>query len=82
MLLLKLVMFIFLLTDSTKSLFVLLRFLYEYSRRHPEYGALLLLRIAKVYEARLEKCCAEADPPACYGNVVGVLQEKKNVALC
>uniref|UniRef100_A0A8D2D888 Albumin n=1 Tax=Sciurus vulgaris TaxID=55149 RepID=A0A8D2D888_SCIVU len=23
----------------------------------------------KAYEARLEKCCAEADPPACYGNV-------------
>ncbi|MDL1338358.1 hypothetical protein PSU26_20640, partial [Yersinia pestis] len=44
-------------------------FLYEYSRRHPEYGALLLLRIAKAYEAKLEKCCAEADPPACYGNV-------------
>ncbi|XP_047422036.1 albumin-like [Sciurus carolinensis] len=44
-------------------------FLYEYSRSHPEYGSLLLLRIAKAYEARLEKCCAEADPPACYGNV-------------
>ncbi|MDL0756738.1 hypothetical protein O3J58_21015, partial [Yersinia pestis] len=44
-------------------------FLYEYSRRHPEYGALLLLRIGKAYEAKLEKCCAEADPPACYGNV-------------
>uniref|UniRef100_A0A8C9PGG0 Albumin n=1 Tax=Spermophilus dauricus TaxID=99837 RepID=A0A8C9PGG0_SPEDA len=44
-------------------------FLYEYSRRHPEYGSLLLLRIAKVYEAKLEKCCAEADPPACYGKV-------------
>uniref|UniRef100_A0A8C6ADS9 Albumin n=1 Tax=Marmota marmota marmota TaxID=9994 RepID=A0A8C6ADS9_MARMA len=44
-------------------------FLYEYSRRHPEYGSLLLLRIAKAYEAKLEKCCAEADPPACYGNV-------------
>ncbi|KAM5159690.1 LOW QUALITY PROTEIN: albumin [Callospermophilus lateralis] len=44
-------------------------FVYEYSRRHPEYGSLLLLRIAKAYEAKLEKCCAEADPPACYGNV-------------
>nr|XP_040148250.1 albumin-like [Ictidomys tridecemlineatus] len=44
-------------------------FLYEYSRRHPEYGSLLLLRIAKAYEAKLEKCCAEADPPACYGKV-------------
>uniref|UniRef100_A0A8C9UNW7 Albumin n=1 Tax=Spermophilus dauricus TaxID=99837 RepID=A0A8C9UNW7_SPEDA len=25
--------------------------------------------IAKAYEAKLEKCCAEADPPACYGKV-------------
>ncbi|XP_077877529.1 albumin [Ictidomys tridecemlineatus] len=44
-------------------------FLNEYAKRHPEYGSLLLLRIAKVYEAKLEKCCAEADPPACHGKV-------------
>uniref|UniRef100_A0A8D2D6C0 Albumin n=1 Tax=Sciurus vulgaris TaxID=55149 RepID=A0A8D2D6C0_SCIVU len=49
-------------------------FLYEYSRRHPEYSSLLLLRIVKAYEARLEKCCAEADPPACYGNVFEAFQ--------
>uniref|UniRef100_A0A8C9PJC5 Albumin n=1 Tax=Spermophilus dauricus TaxID=99837 RepID=A0A8C9PJC5_SPEDA len=61
--------YIFFLIGSTKSMFLLFRFLYEYSRRHPEYGSLLLLRIAKVYEAKLEKCCAEADPPACYGKV-------------
>uniref|UniRef100_A0A8D2D8L0 Albumin n=1 Tax=Sciurus vulgaris TaxID=55149 RepID=A0A8D2D8L0_SCIVU len=28
----------------------------------------------KAYEARLEKCCAEADPPACYGNVFEAFQ--------
>lgn len=47
------------------------RFLYEYSRRHPDYSVSLLLRLAKKYEATLEKCCAEADPHACYGKVVG-----------
>ncbi|XP_055451934.1 albumin [Psammomys obesus] len=44
-------------------------FLYEYARRHPEYSVSLLLRLAKKYEATLEKCCAEADPHACYGHV-------------
>ncbi|XP_003414202.1 albumin [Loxodonta africana] len=45
-------------------------FLYEYSRRHPEYSAFLLLRIAKEYEATLERCCAAADPHACYAKVL------------
>ncbi|XP_045853826.1 albumin [Meles meles] len=45
-------------------------FLYEYSRRHPEYSASLLLRLAKKYEATLEKCCAADDPPSCYGKVL------------
>ncbi|XP_006898508.1 PREDICTED: serum albumin [Elephantulus edwardii] len=49
-------------------------FLYEYSRRHPEYSTFLLLRIAKAYEATLEKCCASADPPACYGKVLEELK--------
>ncbi|GAB5570742.1 alpha-fetoprotein-like isoform X1 [Prionailurus iriomotensis] len=44
-------------------------FLYEYSRRHPEYSVSLLLRLAKEYEATLEKCCATDDPPACYAHV-------------
>ncbi|KAM4854858.1 albumin-like [Thomomys bottae] len=42
-------------------------FLYECSRRHPDYAVSMLLRLAQKYEATLEKCCAEADPPACYG---------------
>ncbi|NP_001166576.1 albumin isoform X1 [Cavia porcellus] len=49
-------------------------FLYEYSRRHPEYSIGMLLRIAKGYEAKLEKCCAEADPHACYAKVFDELQ--------
>ncbi|XP_004645729.1 serum albumin [Octodon degus] len=49
-------------------------FLYEYSRRHPEYSVGLLLRLAKGYEAKLEKCCAEADPHACYAKVFDELQ--------
>ncbi|KAL1790543.1 serum albumin [Sigmodon hispidus] len=45
------------------------KFLYDYAKRHPEFSVALLLRLAKKYEATLEKCCAEADPPACYGKV-------------
>uniref|UniRef100_A0A8C4FEK3 Albumin n=1 Tax=Catagonus wagneri TaxID=51154 RepID=A0A8C4FEK3_9CETA len=44
-------------------------FLYDYSRRHPEYSVSLLLRITKTYEATLEECCAKDDPPACYATV-------------
>ena len=55
----------------TQPMFISIRFLYEYSRRHPDYSVSLLLRLAKKYEATLEKCCAEANPPACYGTVVG-----------
>ncbi|XP_034365003.1 albumin [Arvicanthis niloticus] len=58
-------------------------FLYEYARRHPDYSVSLLLRLAKKYEATLEKCCAEADPPACYGTVLGefqpLVEEPKNL---
>jgi serum albumin len=58
-------------------MFFLYRFLYDYARRHPDYSVSLLLRLAKAYEATLERCCAEADPPACYSKVVGLLTEKK-----
>ncbi|CAH6885388.1 albumin [Phodopus roborovskii] len=58
-------------------------FLYEYSRRHPDYSIALLLRLAKKYEATLEKCCAEADPSACYGTVLDefqpLVEEPKNL---
>ncbi|XP_037385498.1 albumin isoform X1 [Talpa occidentalis] len=49
-------------------------FLYENSRRHPEYSVLMLLRIAKGYEATLEKCCATDDPPSCYSKVLDELK--------
>ncbi|XP_042534357.1 albumin-like [Dipodomys spectabilis] len=58
-------------------------FLYEYSRRHPDYAVSMLLRLAQKYEATLEKCCAEADPPACYGKVFGefkpLVEEPQNL---
>lgn len=44
-------------------------FLYEFSRRHPEYSPTMILRYAKGYEATLEKCCAGADPHSCYSKV-------------
>uniref|UniRef100_A0A2K5ISC4 Albumin n=1 Tax=Colobus angolensis palliatus TaxID=336983 RepID=A0A2K5ISC4_COLAP len=49
-------------------------FLYEYSRRHPDYSVVLLLRLAKAYEATLEKCCATADPHECYAKVFDEFQ--------
>uniref|UniRef100_A0A2K6MIW7 Albumin n=1 Tax=Rhinopithecus bieti TaxID=61621 RepID=A0A2K6MIW7_RHIBE len=49
-------------------------FLYEYSRRHPDYSVVLLLRLAKAYEATLEKCCATADPHECYAKVLDEFQ--------
>ncbi|KFP91296.1 Serum albumin, partial [Apaloderma vittatum] len=46
----------------------LTEFLYEYSRRHTELSTQLILRIAKGYEALLEKCCKTDNPAECYGN--------------
>ncbi|EPQ13064.1 Serum albumin [Myotis brandtii] len=46
------------------------KFLYEYSRRHPDYSVSLLLRLAQMYEATLEKCCATDDAQACYSKVL------------
>lgn len=39
------------------------RFLYEYSRRHPEFSAQMLLRIGKGYEELLKECCKTSCPP-------------------
>ncbi|XP_062964159.1 albumin [Cynocephalus volans] len=55
-------------------------FLYEYSRRHPNSPVSLLLRVAKAYEATLEKCCATADPPSCYAKVLDEFQPLINEA--
>ncbi|NXS96147.1 FETA protein, partial [Jacana jacana] len=43
----------------------LARFLYEYSRRHPEFSAQMLLRIGKGYEELLEECCQAGAPEDC-----------------
>ncbi|KAM6261441.1 alpha-fetoprotein-like [Porphyrio hochstetteri] len=40
----------------------LARFLYEYSRRHPEFSAQMLLRIGEGYEELLEECCKAGAP--------------------
>ncbi|ELK24963.1 Serum albumin [Myotis davidii] len=50
------------------------KFLYEYSKRHPDYPVSLLLRLAKRYEATLEKCCASTDVQACYSKVFDEFQ--------
>ncbi|NXN15439.1 ALBU protein, partial [Indicator maculatus] len=43
-------------------------FVYEYSRRHPEFSTQLILRITKGYETLLEKCCKTDNPAECYSN--------------
>ncbi|XP_068021861.1 alpha-fetoprotein-like [Melanerpes formicivorus] len=43
----------------------LARFLYEYSRRHPEFSAQMLLRIGKGYEELLKECCRSGAPESC-----------------
>ncbi|KFV64724.1 Serum albumin, partial [Dryobates pubescens] len=43
-------------------------FVYEYSRRHPEFSTQLILRVAKGYETLLEKCCKTDNPAECYSN--------------
>ncbi|NWI70632.1 ALBU protein, partial [Todus mexicanus] len=45
-------------------------FLYEYSRRHPEFSSQLILRVAKEYETLLNKCCKTDNPAECYANAV------------
>ncbi|EOB06318.1 Serum albumin, partial [Anas platyrhynchos] len=50
-------------------------FVYEYSRRHPEFSTQLILRIAKGYETLLEKCCKTDNPAECYANAVDQLNE-------
>ncbi|XP_035179894.1 albumin [Oxyura jamaicensis] len=50
-------------------------FVYEYSRRHPEFSTQLILRIAKGYETLLEKCCKTDNPAECYANAQDKLNE-------
>ncbi|NWS72885.1 ALBU protein, partial [Crotophaga sulcirostris] len=50
-------------------------FLYEYSRRHPEFSTQLILRVTKGYETLLEKCCKTDNPAECFGNAVAELNK-------
>ncbi|KFP27146.1 Serum albumin, partial [Colius striatus] len=50
-------------------------FVYEYSRRHPEFSKQLILRVAKGYETLLEKCCKTDNPAECYANAVEELNK-------
>ncbi|XP_063271407.1 albumin [Prinia subflava] len=52
-------------------------FVYEYSRRHPEFSTELIMRITKGYETLLNKCCKTDNPAECYGNA----QEEVNKAI-
>ena len=69
------VVFLAHLSNKIYFIVILIRFLYEYSRRHPEYAVSVLLRLAKEYEATLEECCAKDDPHACYSTVVSFWKE-------
>uniref|UniRef100_A0A8C8ATP6 Albumin domain-containing protein n=1 Tax=Otus sunia TaxID=257818 RepID=A0A8C8ATP6_9STRI len=51
----------------------LARFLYEYSRRHPEFSAQMLLRIGKGYEDLLTECCKTSAPDDCCSRGVGAV---------
>ncbi|NWT56175.1 ALBU protein, partial [Erythrocercus mccallii] len=51
-------------------------FVYEYSRRHPEYSTQLIMRITKGYETLLDKCCKTDNPAECYGNAVEDLNKE------
>ncbi|NWR41905.1 ALBU protein, partial [Regulus satrapa] len=50
-------------------------FVYEYSRRHPEFSTELIMRITKGYETLLNKCCKTDNPAECYGNAVEELSK-------
>ncbi|NXK12324.1 ALBU protein, partial [Herpetotheres cachinnans] len=45
-------------------------FIYEYSRRHPEFSTQLILRVTKGYETVLEKCCKTDSPAECLRKAV------------
>ncbi|NXP78851.1 FETA protein, partial [Ramphastos sulfuratus] len=55
----------------------LARFLYEYSRRHPEFSAQMLLRVGKGYEELLKECCRSGAPEHCRGR--GEEELKKHI---
>uniref|UniRef100_A0A452H898 Albumin domain-containing protein n=1 Tax=Gopherus agassizii TaxID=38772 RepID=A0A452H898_9SAUR len=54
----------------------LAEFLYEYSRRHPEFSPQMLLRITKGYKSLLEVCCKTENSSECYSHAVSSTEEK------
>ncbi|CAM5139079.1 unnamed protein product [Natator depressus] len=54
----------------------LAKFVYEYSRRHPEFSHLMLLRVGKGYEELLENCCTTSNPAECYGKGEEILKKQ------
>ncbi|NXC10604.1 ALBU protein, partial [Orthonyx spaldingii] len=50
-------------------------FVYEYSRRHPEFSTQLIMRVTKGYETLLNKCCKTDSPAECYGSAVEELNK-------
>uniref|UniRef100_K7FQN8 Alpha fetoprotein n=1 Tax=Pelodiscus sinensis TaxID=13735 RepID=K7FQN8_PELSI len=54
----------------------LAKFVYEYSRRHPEFSVQMLLRVGKGYQELLETCCKSANPPECYGKGEEILKKQ------
>uniref|UniRef100_A0A8C3SVR9 Albumin n=1 Tax=Chelydra serpentina TaxID=8475 RepID=A0A8C3SVR9_CHESE len=54
----------------------LAKFVYEYSRRHPEFSHQMLLRVGKGYQELLENCCKTSNPPECYGKGEEMLKEQ------
>ncbi|XP_037386128.1 alpha-fetoprotein-like [Talpa occidentalis] len=44
------------------------KFLYEYSRRHPELAVPVILRVDTIYQNLLGKCCKLENPLGCYSH--------------
>ncbi|XP_024434705.2 afamin [Desmodus rotundus] len=57
------------------------KFLYEYSRRHPELSTPQLLRIASVYDDLLKECCNAENPADCSGNAESKFNETTEKSL-
>ncbi|XP_036057463.1 alpha-fetoprotein [Onychomys torridus] len=61
--------------SSEEKIMFMASFLYEYSRRHPNYAVSVILRIAKTYQEMLEKCSQPESSLACQDNVEEELQK-------
>ncbi|KAL6088825.1 hypothetical protein STEG23_014090, partial [Scotinomys teguina] len=55
--------------SAEEKIMFMARFLYEYSRRHPNYAVSAILRVAKTYQETLEKCSQSESTLACQDSV-------------